>query len=74
MTLATCLFRFTIFVVQHHFKRHFYDINIICMYDSCYNSGKQVDVVIHFCDGMCFTLSGSKSVNFYIYIYIYVVS
>jgi hypothetical protein len=38
------------------------------MYDSCYNWGKQVDVVIHFCDGMCFTLSGSKSVKF-IYIY-----
>jgi hypothetical protein len=56
MTLATCLFRLTIFAVQQHFKQHFYDW------------GKQVDVVIHFCDGMCFTLSGSKSVKVYIYI------
>jgi hypothetical protein len=71
MTLTTCLFRLTIFVVQHHFKRYFYDINIICMYDSCYNWGKQVYVyvVIHLCDGLCFSLSGSKSVKV-IYIYI----
>jgi hypothetical protein len=42
MILTTRLLK--IIVVQHHFKRHFDDINIICMYGSYYYGNIGLDL------------------------------